>query len=83
MVTGDNILTAICVSRSCGIVKPDERIFLPTCDDQISSFIDYDSNTIIQFQDLIVQPDSVVSHVVEPSLSYWYHLFLKKLLKPS
>ena len=60
MVTGDNILTAICVSRSCGIVKPDEKIFLPTCDDQISSFIDYDSNTVIQFQDLIVQPDSVV-----------------------
>ena len=60
MVTGDNILTAICVSRSCGIVKPDEKIFLPLCDDKVLTFIDYDSNTMIPFQDLIMQPDNYV-----------------------
>lgn len=60
MVTGDNILTAICVSRSCGIVGPSERIFLPAGENSISNFIDYDSNTVISFQDLIVQPENVV-----------------------
>lgn len=60
MVTGDNILTSICVSRSCGIVKPSEVIFLPNFDDQVSTFVDYDSNTVIQFQDLIMQPENVV-----------------------
>ena len=60
MVTGDNILTAICVSRSCGIVKPDERVFLPSNEDLISTVIDYDSNTVINFQDLIMQPENVI-----------------------
>ena len=60
MVTGDNIITAICVSRSCGIVNPDEKVFLPSCEDQISSFFNYDSNEVIGFEDLIVQPENVV-----------------------
>lgn len=60
MVTGDNIFTAICVSRSCGLVKPNERVFLPSCEDQISSFFDYDSNEVLSFQDLIMQPDNII-----------------------
>jgi cation-transporting P-type ATPase 13A2 len=60
MVTGDNILTAICVSRSCGIVRPNERVFLPSSETLISTFIDYDSNAVISFQDLIMQPESIV-----------------------
>lgn len=60
MVTGDNILTAICVSRSCGIVRPNERVFLPSSENLISTFVDYDSNTVISFQDLIMQPENIV-----------------------
>lgn len=60
MVTGDNILTAICVSRSCGILKPNERVFLPISEDSLSSFIDYDSKDALSFQDLIMQPENIV-----------------------
>lgn len=60
MVTGDNILTAICVSRSCGIVKSNERVFMPSSDDCIDTFIDYDSNLTLNFANFIVQPDTIV-----------------------
>lgn len=59
MVTGDNILTSICVSRSCGIVRPNERVFLPINESSVSAFIDYDSNETIPFEDLILQPETI------------------------
>lgn len=59
MVTGDNILTSICVSRSCGIIKPGEKIYLPSSENSLDTFVDYDSNDSIGFQDLILQPDNI------------------------
>lgn len=72
MVTGDNLLTSVCVARSCGIIYDEERIFLApaeTCRDG-QKMQDYDSDSTICLADVILQPPGTVLAVTGEFLKY-------------
>ncbi|KAJ3167481.1 hypothetical protein HK101_011775 [Irineochytrium annulatum] len=58
MCTGDNILTAVSVSRECGLVEPASRIFVPRF--EMKGFV-HDENAKIVWTDVDADEDSFVA----------------------
>ena len=58
MVTGDNLFTAVCVARSCGIVKDGQRVLMFVNDSRQLQCIQ--SDELIETSELILQSEKTV-----------------------
>ncbi len=58
MVTGDNLFTAVCVARSCGIIGEGEQVLVFTNEARKLQFLDSDET--VQMSELILQPEATV-----------------------
>ncbi|CAJ0643145.1 11439_t:CDS:10 [Entrophospora sp. SA101] len=65
MCTGDNVLTAISVSRECGLINPDGKIYVPRFSQGTSS----DPQTTIIWESLKDVNDLLDSDTLKPCLS--------------
>ena len=72
IVLGDNVLTAISVSRECGLINPNGKVYFPRFSQGTSS----DPQTTIIWESLDDVNDLLDSDTLKVSAILWYKIYI-------